>query len=186
MAFKVALTFVYHVVDSSLSLYIYIYTYLHNTYFCHGILSMVTIYIGLMELFSATIYRNSVSLFRFPLYNHVQVNSCAISFVCIMKCPFRWGFFSSFLLSRFNNSYFPVCSCIIIFFFLLLVATINISLLLFAYSSIPWLTASTQSSILAYPLPLYFLVTVYPHHLLCAMPCECSTILSPWGLYFWV
>ena len=45
----------------------------------------------LMELFLATITRDSVCLFKFPLLNHILVFTGVISLVSHLKHPNSWG-----------------------------------------------------------------------------------------------
>ena len=71
--------------------------YHHITYICCIVLSILAlIWMVLMVLFCAAIWRDSVSLLRFPFLNHIHVFSFEMLLISRLKGP--WSCFSSHLL----------------------------------------------------------------------------------------
>ena len=120
-----------------------------GVFYC--VLSILTLsLLVLMALFYAANRRDSVSFFRFPSLNSVDVFSCEISLVCRLKYPY---------------SYFSLHFCIVIFVVFLLTlmlvllraAVISLSLLYLISSSIPRINTPLQFSMLVGPLPPYII-----------------------------
>ena len=103
-----------------------------------------------MALFWVAIKINSVFLWKFPFFSHVQAFSCEVSLVCRLKYPEL--FFFSFLFSNCCSvDHSVVCAvsgCYNKCFFAL-----------FRHSSIPCIDASTLSSMVTSSLPPSFLDT---------------------------
>ena len=117
-------------------------------------------YLILMMLFCAAIWRDSVSLLKYPFFNDVQLSSCKISLVCCSKCPYNC-FYSHFCFLVIFVQLMLMVSV------LFLVTVISLPPRFFMWSSSRYTDWSTLSSTLVTLFVLLFLTyTICLRHLL--------------------
>ena len=109
---------------NSLIMWLLVSLSLHSRHlvFCCALSIIALIWLVLMGLFCAAIWRYSVSLLRFLFLSHIHVFSCDMLFISRLKCPglymyhlFIWLNFNFLHISQWIT--LPTLPCLVLFSF---------------------------------------------------------------------